>query len=121
MDNTFYRNILYNSSIGYAYHELIFDSKGVPCDYRFIEVNSAFELFTGLLAKDIIGKTVFEVMPNIVKDDFDWIAFYGEVALNNQSEKFESYSSALNSWYKVEVFSPKKNFFITIIIRISWI
>ena len=119
MDNTFYRNILYNSSIGYAYHELIFDSKGVPCDYRFIEVNSAFELFTGLLAKDIIGKTVFEVMPNIVKDDFDWIAFYGEVALNNQSEKFESYSSALNSWYKVEVFSPKKNFFITIFSDIS--
>ena len=114
MKNTFYKDILYNSAIGYAYHEVILDDKGVPIDYKFIEVNPAFELFTGLLASDIVGKTVLEVVPDIVKDDFDWITFYGNIALNNIRDKFEGYSKIFESWFKVEVFSPEKNYFITV-------
>lgn len=114
MKENFYRNILINSPFGYAYHEIILDKNGNPCDYRFIEVNHAFELFTGLKAKDIVGKTVLEAIPSIINDDFNWIKFYGDIALNNHKETFESFSSVLNSWYKVEAFSPESNFFVTI-------
>ena len=114
MKNTFYKNILYNSTIGYAYHEIILDENGIAIDYRFIEVNPAFELFTGLLAENIVGKTVLEVIPDIVNDDFDWISFYGDIALNNRRDKFEGYSKIFESWFKVEVFSPEKKYFITV-------
>ena len=114
MTDRFYKDILYKSLIGYAYHEVLFDSNGKAYDYRFIEVNPSFELFTGLLAKDIIGKTVLEVMPEIVKDEIDWISFYADIAINNRRDSFEGYSGVFKSWYKVDVFSPKKNFFITI-------
>ncbi|BCR35755.1 PAS domain S-box protein [Mariniplasma anaerobium] len=119
MNKSFYKDILYQSPIGYAYHEIILDDTGNPCDYRFIEVNSAFESFTGLLSKNIIGKTVLEVIPNITKDKFEWISFYGDIALNNKLETFESYSEPLKKWYKIEAFSPKKGFFITVFTDIT--
>ncbi len=114
MKENFYKSILYNSPFGYAFHEIILDEKGDPCNYRFIEVNPAFELFTGLKAKDIIGKTVLEAIPSIVNDEFNWIKFYGDISLNNHRETFEGFSSVLNSWYRIEAFSPEKNFFVTI-------
>lgn len=121
MSDSFYKDILYHSPIGYAYHEIILDSKGTPCDYRFIEVNSAFESFTGLLESDILGKTILEVLPDIVKDEFDWISIYGDIALHNKHEFFESYSQPLKKWYKIDAFSPKENFFITIFTAITHI
>ncbi len=69
------------SSFGYAYHEIITDQAGQPVDYRFLEVNSEFEHLTGLKRKEILGKGVCEVLPGIRDGEFDWVAFYGEVAL----------------------------------------
>jgi diguanylate cyclase (GGDEF)-like protein/PAS domain S-box-containing protein len=119
MNNDFYKNILFQSPIGYAYHEIILDPNGKPRDYRFIEVNSAFESFTGLLSKHILGKTVLEVLPNIVDDKFDWIANYGDIALHNTKKVFESYSAPLKKWYEIEAFSPKKGFFVTVFRDVS--
>ncbi len=116
MSKDFYKEILYNSPIGYAYHEIILDENGNPCDYKFIEINSAFESFTGLSNKQILGKTVLDVLPNIVEDPFDWISVYGDIALNGKHKTFESYSQTLKKWYKIEAFSLKKNTFITIFI-----
>lgn len=114
MTESFYRDILYESPNGYALYEILLDKNGKPYDYKFIEINPAFEKFTGLLAKDIIGKTILETIPFIVEDKFDWIAFFGDIANNNKKEEFESFSETLDRWYKVKVFSPKKNFFVTI-------
>ena len=119
MNSTFYKNLIFNSSIGYAYHEVIFDDKGKPYDYRFLEMNSGFEKFTGLISNDILGKTVREVIPGIVNDEFNWIEYYGNIAMNNLTGEFESYSGGLKSWYKVECFSPEKNFFVTIFSNVT--
>ena len=47
---------------GHAVHEIICDETGRPIDYRFLDINPAFEAMTGL-GREIIGKTVLEVMP----------------------------------------------------------
>ena len=40
---------LFNSMIeGFALHEIICDEKGEPFDYRFLDINPAFEKLTGL-------------------------------------------------------------------------
>lgn len=55
---------LFNEMLdGFALHEIICDSAGVPVDYRFLDVNPVFERMTGLKAADIMGRTVLEVMP----------------------------------------------------------
>ena len=82
--------------------------KEVPCDYRFLSINPAFEKQTGLKAENIIGKTVLQVMPETEKY---WIDTYGKVALTGESIEFENYSSELNSYFRVSAFSPKSGYF----------
>ena len=64
LTETKYRTLFNNMFDGFALHEIICDENGNPIDYRFIDVNQAFENLTNLKAKDIIGKTVLEVLPN---------------------------------------------------------
>jgi two-component system, cell cycle sensor histidine kinase and response regulator CckA len=87
---------------GAAIHEIICDDSGKPVDYRFLEVNPAFEALTGLKRADIIGKRVLEVIPSI---EPEWIERYGRVALTGRPEQFESYNAALGRYYEVKAYS----------------
>ena len=107
--------VLSSMPIGYALHKIILDDDGFPCDYEYLEANIAFEDATGLLAADIIGKRVTQILPDIKKDEFDWIEAYGKVALNGEHIDFEQYSYALKKWYKVSSFSPKHGYFVTLV------
>ena len=108
-----YRSLLENMMSGYAYHEVVFDEKGKPVDYIFLEVNKAFERLTGLKRANVIGKKVTEVLPGIEKDAADWIGVYGMVAITGNPIRFENYSEKLKKWYNVYAYSPKKGYFAT--------
>ena len=43
-----YRHLIEDLPIGYAYHKIICDNIERPVDYEYIEVNAAFERYTGL-------------------------------------------------------------------------
>ncbi len=118
-DYHMYSKIVEKSPTGYAYHEMICDKAGIPCDYRYLEVNKSFEDMTGMKGADIIGKTVTQVLPGIGDSAFDWIACYGEVALNGVEKEFEQYSESLDRWYKVTAFSPEPGTFITCVTDLS--
>jgi len=106
-----YRSLFENMNAGFAYHKVITDDNNKPIDYRYIEVNPAFEKFTGLKAKDMIGKNVTEILPGTEKDPADWIGRFGNVGLTGVPLIVEDYSDALDRWYKVSGYSPKKGFF----------
>ena len=76
------QEILFQAPFGYAHHKLVCNSEGYPEDYIFLDVNPAFEEMTGLKKENIIGKKVTEAIPDIKNDLFDWIDFYGRIALN---------------------------------------
>lgn len=114
MTNSFYHEIIKNLHVGYAYHRIICDSHGVPVDYEYLEVNQAFETATSLIGAEIIGKKITEIFPAIAGTEFDWINFYGEIALNNTTGEIEQYSHFLKRWYRVQVYSPETNYFITL-------
>lgn len=118
MEENFYKKVIGQSPVGYAYHKIICDDKGNPCDYEYVEINEAFEKYTGQ-GKKIIGKKITQILPNIKSGDFDWIKCYGEIALNGTVKEFEQYSEPLKKWYKINVYSPLKYFFITYITDIS--
>ncbi|RJR50326.1 MAG: PAS domain S-box protein [Desulfobacteraceae bacterium] len=106
-----FRSLFSNMSEGFAYHRIVLDSEGRPCDYIFLEVNEAFERFTGLDGKKIIGKRATEAIPGIEGDSVDWIGKFGRVALTGDPVQFESYSSALERWYSVSAFRPHPGYF----------
>jgi PAS domain S-box-containing protein len=103
---------LFNSMLdGFAVHEIILDDENKPVDYRFLKANPAFEDLTGLKVKDILGRTITEVIPNIERK---WIQMYGEVALSGKGAHFEQYAKTLEKYFKIAAFSQKKGEFATI-------
>ena len=119
MDTDIYNQVVLKAPFGYAFHKIIVDTAGRPVDYEFLEVNPAFEKLTGLISHEILGKTITKVIPEIAMDKFDWIGFYGEIALNGGENEFEQYSKAINRWFRVQAYSPKQFYFITIFYDIT--
>ena len=114
LDNQFSQSIIENMINGFALHRIITDENGKPIDYRYIDVNTAFEKYTGLKRENIIGRTICEIIPNIRKDPIDWVAFYGKVAIDGGKDSMEQYSVAFDRWYSIHVYSPMKGYFVTI-------
>lgn len=50
-----------NMTDGFLLAEIICNKEGKPYDYRYLEVNPAFELHTGMKREQILGRTVLEV------------------------------------------------------------
>lgn len=111
-----YHLLFNNSIVGIALHEMIYDDKGKPLDYRYISTNKSFGEFTGLNHNDIIGKTILEIVPDIEKS---WIDNFGRVAMTGIPMSFENYSGALKNRYKVTAYSPEPNKFVAIFMVIS--
>jgi PAS domain S-box-containing protein len=109
-----YRGLFENMLDAFSYHLMIVDDKRRPVDYLFLEVNDAFEEMTGLKKKDILGKTVTEVIPDIKDSAFDWIGEYGKVALEGKELRTEQYSEALGRWYAVSAYSPMEGYFAVV-------
>jgi PAS domain S-box-containing protein len=100
---------LFNSMLeGFALHEIICDANGKPVDYRFLDMNPAFEQLTGLIKIDVVGKTVLDILPTT---ESIWIEKYGTVALTGEPIDFENYAGAIGRHFQVTAFSPKKNQF----------
>jgi PAS domain S-box-containing protein len=98
-----YRTLFSNMDEAFALHEMIFDSQGIPVDYRFLEVNEAFERLTGFKESQIVGKTAREVMPSV--EPF-WIETYGKVVTTGEPVRFERYDQNTNKHYEVHAFRP---------------
>jgi len=97
----YYRTLFNTMAEGFALHELLYDAEGRPCDYRFLEVNPAFERQTGLKAADLVGRTVREVLPDV---EPMWIERYGRVALTGEPEQFEAPSESLGRYFEVRAY-----------------
>ena len=95
----------------YAYHRILTDSNNKPIDYEFIEINPAYELMIGLKRKDILGRRIMEIEPGILKDDVNWLEFYGNVALSGYPAVIEHYSKPSNQWFLVHANSTQLGFF----------
>jgi diguanylate cyclase (GGDEF)-like protein/PAS domain S-box-containing protein len=111
-----YRQLFDNMLDGFALHEIIVDENGVPYDYRFLDVNPAFERLTGLRRDAVVGKRVRDLLPGI---ELRWIETYGRVALKGEEARFEDYSGELDKHFRVMAFCPQKGHFATLFDDIS--
>jgi PAS domain S-box-containing protein len=111
-----YRSLFEGMTEGFAFHEILLDENGKPYDFRFLDINPAFERLTGLLRVDVVGKTHNEVLPN---DSPRWVETYGAVALTGEPVQFEDYSPALERYYEVFAYRPAPGQFATVFMDIS--
>lgn len=91
---------LYNSmDEGFCILEVLFDEAQRPVDYRFLNVNPAFEAQTGL--REVVGKTMRELVPGT---EVFSIEIHGRVARTGEPARFEGYAESLGRWFDVNSF-----------------
>jgi signal transduction histidine kinase len=91
---------LFNSiDQGFCVLEVLFDENAQPVDYRFSDLNPAFETQTGLT--NVRGRTLREIQP-----DFDpaWVEQYGHVARTGEPFRTEAFVPTLGHWFEVNAF-----------------
>ena len=94
-----YRKLFDSIDEGFCIVEMVFGADCKPLDYRFLEINAAFERQTGL--HEAKGKLMRALAPN---HEELWFEIYGRVALTGQPIRFSSEAKALNRYYDVFAF-----------------
>jgi PAS domain S-box-containing protein len=85
---------------GYCVIEMLFDANGCAADYRYLEVNPAFEKHTGLTGA--IGRTMRELVPDLEER---WFEVYGQVCRTGEPVRFVQEAKAMGQrWFDVYAF-----------------
>lgn len=91
-----YEALLASMDQGFAVIEVLFDENDTPVDFCFLETNTRFETLTGL--KGVVGKTAFEVFPDM---QTDWFDIYARVIGSGEPARFTRSSSTPGWMYEV--------------------
>ncbi|RJX31541.1 MAG: EAL domain-containing protein [Oxalobacter sp.] len=105
-----------NMTSALALHEIIRDSEGKPVDYRFLDVNSAFELLIGLPREKLVGQRASDVLPAF---DSDWRDRLTELAQTEFSRQDEFFFTFKGCWLAVNTYKTGANHFATMFQDIS--
>ena len=108
---TRYRSLFDSMNEGIAFCEMFFDGAGAPIDWRYDQINPAFERITGI--KDARGKLVSEILPGIDKTNPELFEIYGAVAKTGVPAEFEVFVPVLErgQWLSVSVTRPNADQF----------
>jgi PAS domain S-box-containing protein/putative nucleotidyltransferase with HDIG domain len=94
-----YHTLFETMDEGFCVIEMLYDTDGKAVDYRFVEINPAFEKHTGL--QQALGKTIRQMVPD---HDAHWFEIYGKVAQTGEAIRFENPASSMQRYYDVYAF-----------------
>lgn len=106
-----YRSLVENMLDGFAYCRMLYDDRGQPIDYVYLEVNDAFMRRAGLT--DVVGKKTSEVFAPY-EGRQKLLERCSRVASTGKSEKFELHFKPLSLWLDISVGSHEKDFILII-------
>jgi PAS domain S-box-containing protein len=99
-----YRQLFEQSESAVGVYEMVYDTQGNACDYRYVNLNPAFERLTGWAPSQILGRTAREITPDI--EDY-WINLFSRVAETGKPTSFEHYARHLGRYYSGTAYSPR--------------
>lgn len=95
-----YHKLFESIDEGFCLIEMIYGESPTPIDWRFVEVNPAFERQNGL--HEATGKRISELAPNL---ESHWFETYGKVALTGEPIRFQNEAKALGErWFDLYAF-----------------
>ncbi len=106
-----YQSYVMQMAAGFSYQKVVFSSDGEPVDFIFQEVNSAFEMMTGLKHEDLVGKKVTEVLPGVADPFYDCLGYYRKSARSDREIRMERYYQSLNRTYAITIHSSEFGYF----------
>ncbi|MEI8197017.1 MAG: PAS domain S-box protein, partial [Phycisphaerae bacterium] len=93
-----YRSLFESMDEGFALCEMIYDGAGQAIDFRYLNVNPAFEKLTGLPVANVIGKRVTEVIPGI---ESTWIEQFDHIVRTGHSQRIVNQVATLGREFEV--------------------
>jgi PAS domain S-box-containing protein len=94
-----YRTLFDSMDEGFCIVQLIFDARGKPVDYSFVQVNPAFERHTGL--QNAVGHRMREFSPEL---ETHWLEAIGGVALTGQPVRLQNRAEQLQRTFDIHAF-----------------
>ena len=91
-----YSTLIESMDDGLCIVDILYDD-GKPVDYRFLDINPAFETQTGL--RGARGKYVRELVPGLA--DTHWAELYSHVALTGEPLRLSEAPSPIGRWFNV--------------------
>jgi PAS domain S-box-containing protein len=95
---------------GFAYCRILYDEKGAPDDWVYLDVNPAFYRLTGLA--DVVGKPVTQILPTIKQANPELLDIYGRVASTGEPAEFDIDFTPLDRWLHVSASRPREGEFV---------
>ena len=102
-----YRTLFDNMTEGFALCQAVADASGAPGDYRYLEVNRAYEQITGISAEKVVGRTAKEISPIVAPEQLE---VFLQVAHTGVPASVSFYSKTARKWLEVYAYSPRKGF-----------
>jgi diguanylate cyclase (GGDEF)-like protein/PAS domain S-box-containing protein len=89
---------------------MLFDDRGRPIDFVYLDVNRAFGKLTSLA--NVVGKRFSEVIPGGKDAHPELFERYGRVVLTGEPESFEIEIKALGMWFSISAHGAGKGCFV---------
>jgi len=119
VENLEYEKILKKLPFGYTLHKVFVHEVEELSEVVFVDINDLFQKFTKLDKEKIIGRKLEDVFPEIKNDNFDWVEYYSDVAINDAEYEVEQYIEEVERWYKIKLYSPEKYYVVSCFIDIT--
>lgn len=94
-----YRDLFENMAEGFVIGELVYGEQGQPNDFRYLDVNPAFERMAGRSYEFFVGKCLRETAPG----DEIWLSRFIHTIQTGKSARYEDYSSLFDKYLEVTV------------------
>ena len=111
-----WRAVFQNMHEGFTLCEMVYGPDGVATDFRFLEVNAAWERLTGIPPAAILGRPASEAIPGIERF---WTDTYARVVKTGEPSRFEYRLAALDRWFEVFAYRTEPGRFATLFLNIS--
>lgn len=111
-----WRGLFTRMQEGFALGELVRDAAGKAVDYRYIEVNAAWEALIGLPAAEVVGRLATEVIPGLERRR---IANYAKVVETGEPVHAEYHLAAQDRWFDVLVYRTEPGRFAVLLLNIT--
>ncbi len=101
-----YRSLFNSMHEGFALLEMINDDNNHPYDFKYIDVNPAFERIYGLTRQQVVGKTGYDIL--LPEEVIYRANVYGKVTQTGQPAYFQKFVAGINKYFEVIAFRPGK-------------
>lgn len=101
---------------GFALCEMVHDSSGRAVDYRFLEINAAFERLTGIPRDRALRRTAREVLPG---EEPPWLEVCARVVETGEPARHLDHVAGPARWFELHVYRPTAGRFAVLFMDVT--